>query len=162
TLVTITQIDGNLRRQFLASLPDNAPSFYFLDIPSGEAARFMSFLDGRTADASLEEVPMLRGRITAARGVRAEDLKPTAETEWVLQRDGGLSYPSEVPHGSRGVEGAWWPAGYKGPPLVSLEKRIADGLGLRLGDDITVNVLGRDITARIANLRSVDWQNLGI
>lgn len=162
TLVTITQIDGNLRRQFLASLPDNAPSFYFLDIPSGEAARFMSFLDGRTADASLEEVPMLRGRITAARGVRAEDLKPTAETEWVLQSDRGLSYTSEVPHGSRVVEGVWWPADYKGPPLVSLERRIADGLGLRLGDDITVNVLGRDITARIANLRSVDWQSLGI
>jgi putative ABC transport system permease protein len=43
-----------------------------------------------------------------------------------------------------------------------MEKRIADGLGLKVGDTLTVNVLGRNITARIANLRVVDWQSLGI
>ncbi len=46
--------------------------------------------------------------------------------------------------------------------MVSFEKRIADGLGLKLGDPITVNVLGRNITARIANLRLVDWESLAI
>jgi putative ABC transport system permease protein len=45
---------------------------------------------------------------------------------------------------------------------VSFDKRIAEGLGLKLGDNITVNVLGRDITARISNLRNIDWQSLGI
>jgi putative ABC transport system permease protein len=45
---------------------------------------------------------------------------------------------------------------------VSFEKRIADGLGLKLGDEVTVNVLGRNVTARIANLRRLDWQSLGI
>ena len=49
-----------------------------------------------------------------------------------------------------------------GPPLVSFEKKIADGLGLKLGDPIVVNVLGRDITATIGNMRTVDWQSLGI
>ncbi|MGB3274327.1 MAG: FtsX-like permease family protein, partial [Xanthobacteraceae bacterium] len=162
TLVTVTQIDGNLHRQFTAALPERAPSFYFIDIPSREADAFHAFLARERPDATIEEVPMLRGRITAARGVKAEDLKPTPETEWALQSDRGLSYTSEVPHGSTVVEGAWWPADYKGPPLVSLEGRIARGLGLKLGDSLTVNVLGRDITARIANLRTVDWQSLGI
>ena len=46
--------------------------------------------------------------------------------------------------------------------LVSIEKRIADGLGLKLGDEIVVNVLGRDIAARIGNMRTIDWQGLGI
>ncbi|RIK96393.1 MAG: glycosyl transferase family 1 [Proteobacteria bacterium] len=162
TLVTVTQIDGNLHRQFTAALPERAPSFYFIDIPSREADAFRTFLARERPDATIEEVPMLRGRITAARGVKAEDLKPTPETEWALQSDRGLSYTNEVPHGSTVIEGAWWPADYKGPPLVSLERRIADGLGLKLGDSITVNVLGRDITARIASLRTVDWQSLGI
>ena len=54
--------------------------------------------------------------------------------------------------------GEWWPKDYSGPPLLSMEKRIADGLGLKVGDTLTVNVLGRNISARIANLRSVDWQ----
>ncbi|MDU1694550.1 MAG: FtsX-like permease family protein, partial [Bradyrhizobium sp.] len=161
-LVTITQIDGNLRRQFLAQLPEQAPSFFFIDVPSGEAERFRGFLKELAPQSSVDDVPMLRGRIVSARGVRAEDLKATAETEWVLQSDRGLTYTGEIPKGSKVVEGEWWGESYSGPPLVSIEKRIADGLGLKLGDDIVVNVLGRDIAARIGNMRTIDWQGLGI
>ena len=161
-LVTITQIDGNLRRQFLASLPDRAPSFFFIDIPSSEAGRFAAYLKQIEPQSTVEDVPMLRGRIVAARGVRAEDLNPSADSEWVLQSDRGLTYTGEIPKGSKIVEGEWWGADYDGPPLVSIEKKIADGLKLRLGDEIVVNVLGRDIPARIGNMRHIDWQGLGI
>jgi putative ABC transport system permease protein len=161
-LVTITQIDGNLRRQFLAALPERAPSFYFIDIPSSESARFGAFLKQVAADSTIEEVPMLRGRIVAARGVKAEELKASHDSEWVLQSDRGLTYTGEIPKGSKIVEGEWWGADYHGPPLVSMEKKIADGLNLKIGDEIVVNVLGRDIPAKIANLRNIDWQGLGI
>jgi putative ABC transport system permease protein len=161
-LVTITQIDGTLRRQFLAALPDHAPSFYFIDIPSSEADRFVDFLKRTEPQSTLEDVPMLRGRIVAARGVKAEDLNPSADSEWVLQSDRGLTYTGEIPKGSKIVEGEWWSAAYDGPPLVSIEKKIADGLKLKLGDEIVVNVLGRDIPARIGNMRTIDWQGLGI
>jgi putative ABC transport system permease protein len=161
-LVTITQIDGNLRRQFLAALPDRAPSFYFIDIPSTEADRFGAFLKQAAPASTVEDVPMLRGRIVAARGVKAEDLHPTVDSEWVLQSDRGLTYTGEIPKGSKIVEGDWWGADYSGPPLVSMEKKIADGLKLKIGDEIVVNVLGRDIPAKIANLRNIDWQGLGI
>ena len=161
-LVTITQVDGNLRRQFMAALPDKAPAFYFIDIPSSEADRFQDFLKQKAPTSTIEDVPMLRGRIVAARGVKAEDLKPTTDAEWVLQSDRGLTYTNEIPKGSKVVEGDWWPPDYSGPPLVSFEKKIADGLRLKIGDDVTINVLGRDIHAKLANLRTVDWQSLGI
>jgi putative ABC transport system permease protein len=161
-LVTLVQIDGNLRRQFDAALPDKAPSFYFTDIPSVEAERFDAFIHAAAPDAKLERVPMLRGRIVSANGIKAEDLKPTADAAWVLQSDRGLTYANEVPAGSRLVEGKWWDADYNGPPLVSFEKKLAQGLGLKLGDPVTVNVLGRPITATIANMRQVDWESLGI
>ena len=161
-LVTLVQIDGNLRRQFDAALPDKAPSFYFTDIPSVEAERFDAFIHAAAPDAKLERVPMLRGRIVSANGIKAEDLKPTTDAAWVLQSDRGLTYANEVPAGSRLVEGKWWDADYNGPPLVSFEKKLAEGLGLKLGDPVTVNVLGRPITATIANLRQVDWESLGI
>ncbi|MBW8858087.1 MAG: FtsX-like permease family protein, partial [Bradyrhizobium sp.] len=109
-----------------------------------------------------DDVPMLRGRIVGARGVRAEELKPSTDSEWVLQSDRGLTYTAELPKGSKVVEGEWWSADYSGPPLVSMEKKIADGLGLKLGDEVVVNILGRDIHAKISNLRSIDWQGLGI
>ncbi|WP_438279050.1 ABC transporter permease [Nitrobacter sp.] len=161
-LVTITQIDGNLRRQFLAALPERAPSFFFIDIPSSVSDRFTAFLKQQVPQATVEDVPMLRGRIVAARGVRADKLKPSHDAEWVLQSDRGLTYTGEVPKGSKVVEGQWWGPDYDGPPLVSFEKKLADGLGLKLGDTVVVNVLGRDVTATISNMRSVDWQSLGI
>jgi putative ABC transport system permease protein len=161
-LVTITQIDGNLRRQFMAALPDRAPSFYFIDIPAAEAGRFGAFLQAQAPQSSIEDVPMLRGRISAARGVKAEDLKASHDAEWVLQSDRGLTYTGETPKGSKVVEGKWWGPDYDGPPLVSFEKKIADGLGLKIGDEVVVNVLGRDIAATIGNMRTVDWQSLGI
>ena len=161
-LVTITQIDGNLRRQFLAALPDRAPSFYFIDIPTSEAGRFAEFLKNTAPGSTVEDVPMLRGRIVSARGVKAEDLKPSTDSEWVLQSDRGLTYTGEIPKGSKVVEGQWWGADYSGPPLVSMDKKIADGLALKVGDEIVVNVLGRDIPATIGNLRTIDWQSLGI
>ena len=161
-LVTITQIDRNLQRQFMAQLPEKAPSFFFVDIPSGDADRFEAFLSERVPGGKIERVPMLRGRIVEARGVKAEELKASPDAAWVLQSDRGLTYTGELPSGSKVIEGNWWGADYSGPPLVSFEKRIADGLGLKLGDNVTVNVLGRNVTAKIANMRTVDWQNLGI
>ena len=63
-LVTITQIDGNLRRQFLAALPDRAPSFFFIDIPTTDADRFQRFL--KADRAAIDG----RGRADAARAHR--------------------------------------------------------------------------------------------
>jgi putative ABC transport system permease protein len=161
-LVTIAQIEGNLHRQFAAALPDKAPSFFFLDIPATQADRFDAFVNQQAPAATLERVPMLRGRIIAANGVNADDLKPPDRSRWVLRGDRGITYARAVPAGSRIVDGAWWSASYAGEPLVSLEGRTARDLDLKIGDTITVNVLGRNVTARIANLRAVDWENLGI
>jgi putative ABC transport system permease protein len=161
-LVAVLEVDANLNQQFAAALPERAPSFYFIDIPSNVAERFDAFVRGEAPRAKLERVPMLRGRIVSARGVPAEDLKPKPEAAWALQSDRGITYTSQVPAGSRLVAGEWWPSDYSGPPLVSLEKQIADGLGLTIGDEIAVNVLGRNLSARIANLRAVDWNSLAI
>lgn len=161
-LVTVIEIDGNLRRQFQQALPDKSPAFYFIDIQSTEAQRFDAFIAAHAPDAKLERVPMLRGRIVAVNGVKSDDLKPPPHAAWVLQSDRGITYDANIPAGSRVVDGAWWDKDYQGPPLLSLEKRIADGLGLKIGDPVTVNILGRNVTATVANTRTVDWQNLGI
>jgi putative ABC transport system permease protein len=161
-LVTVIEIDVNLRQQFTNELPAKAPSFYFLDIPADQAEPFDAFVRAQAPSATLEEVPTLRGRIISANGTPAENLKPREDAAWVLQSDRGITYTGELPAGSRLVEGKWWGPDYDGPPLVSFEKQIADGLGLKLGDPVTVNVLGRNITANIANMRKVDWQSLSI
>jgi putative ABC transport system permease protein len=159
-LVTVVEIDGNLRRQFSTTLPERAPSFYFLDIPGADAGRVDALLQEMAPNAKLERVPMLRGRIVSANGIKAEDLNVSSKAAWVLQSDRGITYAGQIPAGSRVVAGEWWGPDYHGPPLVSFEQKLAQGLGLKIGDEITVNVLGRNVSARIANLRTVDWQSL--
>ncbi len=161
-LTTVIEIDGNLHREFSAALPDKAPSFFLLDIPAADAERFDSFVQAQAPGSTFEHVPMLRGRIVEANGIKADDLKPAEGSRWVLRGDRGITYSRTIPAGSRIVEGQWWSADYTGEPLVSLESKSAHDLNLKIGETITVNVLGRNITARIANLRAVDWENLGI
>jgi putative ABC transport system permease protein len=161
-LVTVIEIDGNLHRQFAAALPERAPTFFFIDIPAADAERFDAFIGERAPRSRLERVPMMRGRIVAAGGINADDLKPAEGSAWVLRGDRGITYAAAIPVGSRLVAGQWWAADYSGPPLVSLEEKTAHDLNLELGDTVTVNVLGRTVAAHIANLRAVDWQSLGI
>src|SRR5262249_46647320 len=131
-LVTVIAVDSNLHRQFLAALPDKAPSFYFVDIPAADAEPSDPSTRARAPRPMLERVPMLRGRIVAANGAPAENLKPPPDATWALQSDRGMTYGDKIPAGSRLVEGEWWAPHYQGPPLVSFEERIADGLGLKL------------------------------
>lgn len=161
-MVALTLIDINLSRQFRAALPGMAPSFFFIDIPSREMGRFEAFLREKQPKGAIETVPQLRGRIVALKGIAASEFEAAERVSWVLDGDRGITYSATKPEDSTLVAGEWWPAEYRGPPLVSFARDIAEGLGLKVGDEITVNVLGRRITARIANLREIRWQRLGI
>ena len=161
-LVTLAVIDANLRREIGRTLPDRAPNFFFIDVPSGRADAFRAFLAREAPGGAIESVPMMRGRITALNGRAAGDAKPAPEAAWVLDGDRGITYAAAVPEGSSVVEGAWWSPDVSGPPLVSFDAEIARGLGLGIGDEVTINVLGRTLTATIANFRRIDWRRLGI
>jgi putative ABC transport system permease protein len=161
-LSALAFIDTSLTRQLTQALPQKAPSYFFLDIPNADAARFDAVLHEERPGATLARVPMMRGRIVSVNGVRAEDIKASEQSAWVLDGDRGITYSQEIPEGSKLAEGEWWPADYRGEPLVSFDAQNAAGIGLKIGDRLTVNVLGRNITARVANLRAVEWRSLGI
>lgn len=161
-LSALAFIDVSLTRQLTGALPAKAPSFFFLDIPSRDSARFDAFLAQERPGASVERVPMMRGRILRVNDTRAEDIKASEQSAWVLDGDRGITYAATVPDGSKVSAGEWWPADYKGEPLVSFDAQNAAGIGLKIGDRLTVNVLGRSVTARVANLRTIDWRSFGI
>lgn len=102
------------------------------------------------------EVPMLRGRVMELNGVDVAKVKVPPEGQWVLRGDRGITYAKRVPENSTLSQGAWWPEDYSGEPLVSFSAEEGGELGLKIGDKVTVNVLGRNITARIANFRNVE------
>ena len=161
-VVALLQIEQGLLGAIERTIPGVAPSFFFLDVPAREAEPFRAFLAEQATGGRIEDVPMLRGRITALKGVPVEEAKVEDRVRFVLAGDRGVTYSANPPPNSTVVAGAWWPADHAGPPLVSFDADTAAGLGLTIGDTVRVNVLGREIEARVANLRKIEWDRLAI
>lgn len=161
-MVALSLIDGNMRRELTGRMPAVAPSFFFLDVAGSQWHAFDAFLKRQAPGAEIEATPMLRGRLTALKGISATSYPAPANVQWVLKGDRGITFSPTPPANGRIEEGQWWPADYAGPPLVSFSADVARDLGLKIGDSVTVNVLGRPVTATIANLRTTEWNGLAI
>jgi putative ABC transport system permease protein len=161
-LVATALIEGNLREQLTRRIPSDAPAFFFVDIQSTQMPDFEKALAAIPDAGPLDKVPSLRGRIVKIGGRPVNEMAIPPEARWAVEGDRGVTYAATPPEGSRIVAGQWWPSDYRGPQLISFDETLAKAFGLGLGDTITVNVLGRDIEAKIASLRRIEWTTLSI
>jgi putative ABC transport system permease protein len=161
-LMTITMIEINLREAITSRLPSDAPAFFFLDIQPDQKDAFVKTLESQPSARAIRLSPNLRGRIVSVNGIPAEQALKDQSESWLLQNDRGFTYTPDLPAHSEITAGQWWPKDYAGPPLISVVDDVERGFGVKVGDQITVNILGRDITATIANIRNVDWTNFTI
>ena len=161
-LVAVALVDRSIVAELQDRVPVSSPNYFVLDISKSELPAFTDLVLKAAPGTEIHTAPMLRGRVIKIGDTPAEKAKSKPETSWVLNGDRGLTYADTVPEGSTVTEGQWWPADYAGPPLVSVEGEIARGLGLKIGDKVTVNVLGRNVEASIANLRDVKWESLAL
>jgi putative ABC transport system permease protein len=158
-LVAVAEIRGNLLAGFSDALPAAAPSFFFIDIQPADLSKFEAALRG-TGAHDLHTMPSLRARILAVAGTPVEQFHPPAQSDWPLRNDIGFTFAATPPPGTVLAQGAWWAPDYLGAPLVSFDAGIARSWGLKIGDTLTVDVLGRKFDLRIANLREIRWQSL--
>lgn len=161
-MVAVALVDASIRAELTTRAPQHSPTYFVLDIPRGDRDTFVGLVRKAAPEARIDEAPMLRGRIVSLNGTPTEGMKVAPEAQWVLQGDRGLTYSTGVPDGSKVVKGSWWAADYAGEPLVSFEVDLARRLKVDVGDTVTVNVLGRNLTARISSLREVKWESLAI
>ncbi|WP_439515171.1 ABC transporter permease [Oceanibaculum nanhaiense] len=160
-LVAVTSVRDNAAAHLRDTLPATAPDLILLNLPPEEAARFEALMAAQPALARWSRAPFLHGRLDRIEGVPVADLRIPAEIGFVVRGDRGLSWRADPPAGGL-VAGDWWPADYKGPPLLSVDARVAEKLRVTVGDLLTLNVLGEPLEGRIANLRRVDWAGLGL
>ena len=158
-LAAVGQIDANLRSAIERDLPEVAPSYFFVDIQQSQLDGFLDRVTNDPRVSRVDTAPMLRGVLTKINGVSAREV---AGDHWVVRGDRGITYSATPPENSTITQGEWWPEDYSGPPLVSVAEEEAMEIGLNMGDILTINVLGRDIDARIANLRIVDFSDASI
>lgn len=159
--VTLAAIQTSLDAEIERAVPQRAPSQFVLDIPSESRDAFSTLVKREAPEAKLNIVPALRGTITAYGKQRVADLKTLPEGAWFLRGERGVTYSDILPQGSELVAGQWWAKDYAGPPLVSLDREAATLLNVGVGDMMTVSILGREIEARIASLRQVNWDTMG-
>jgi putative ABC transport system permease protein len=161
-LVAIALIEGNFRRAVQETLPAQAPAFFFVDVQPDQRDRFRETVLGVPGTADLREVPSLRGRIVRVNDVEAEQAIKDPSEAWVLRGDRGMTYAALLPTGSEVIAGAWWPEDYRGAPRVSIAEDIAKAFAIGPGDRMTFNILGRNVTAEVANVRRIKWSTLSI
>ncbi len=163
-LACVVLIQSALLAQVSDVAPRTAPAMVFTEIPADRAIAFDAAVAGVIGPLRQDtylRMPFATGRIIALKGkpVDAKAVKPSQR--WAFDNDISLSlFPSE-PKGAGVVSGHWWRADDAGPPQVALNVEIAQAAGLKVGDTITILVLGREIEARIAVLRKVDFGGFG-
>ena len=161
-LVAVTLTRHNLDEQITNRVADKAPDWFFIDIQPDQIDRFGKIalsIDGIT---DIQTTPMLRARVAGLAGVDAADIDAPEEVSWILRGDRAITWQQDMPRGTKLIDGTWWEDDYQGPPVISMAKEPFDEFGLSLGDTVTLNVLGRTITATIVNTREVEWESFSI
>ena len=161
-LVAVTLTRHNLDQQITNRVADKAPDWFFIDIQPDQIARFDEITAQTAGIYDVQKTPMLRARVSALAGVDVADITPPEESAWILRGDRAITWQAKQPRGGKIIEGEWWDENYQGPPLISMSKEAFDDFGLSLGDTVSINVLGRNITATIANTREVEWESFSI
>jgi putative ABC transport system permease protein len=167
TFVLLAVLQTSLDANIQARVPNRAPDYFVLDVPKDREAEFRAAVARTAPKAEVRTVPALRARILAygPQGAMTQvaDLDPDnlPDDAWALRGERGITYQDELPEGNEVVRGKWWPKDWAGEPLVSVEDQLADAIGLKPGDMITIGVLGVERTARVASIRRIDWQDMG-
>ncbi|MDX1605748.1 MAG: FtsX-like permease family protein, partial [Candidatus Competibacterales bacterium] len=159
-LVAIGLIEGNMNRQIQDSIPEQAPSFFFLDIQSSQIEGFRELVNDVPGTEKLMTVPYLRGPIVRVKGMDPAAALVQQDDAWMIRGDRGITYASEPPANATTAAGEWWPPDYEGPPLLSVHADAMDAFDLALGDTVTFNVLGREVTGTVAHVRDLEWSTL--
>jgi len=159
---SIALIEHNLLREIKDRVGGEAPSFFFLDIQKDQHDEFKNYLKAREGVLSYRTVPNLRGRVTHIKSIEARKAQVKSEGKWILRGDKGITFTHILPANNIITAGSWWPENYDGPPQVSISKNMADSMALDIGNEITVNILGRDFTMPVSSVRDFNWGNFGI
>jgi putative ABC transport system permease protein len=159
-LLLLTLVRGDLMRNWRASLPADAPNAFLINVLPDQVDGVRTLLKRELAvDAQLS--PMVRGRLVAINDKPLDTTRLADEGARRLgEREFNLSWTDELPRGNRVVAGAWWEPG-KGNG-VSLEDRIAEQLGIKLGDTLTYDIVGTRVSSTVTSLRKVDWDSFRV
>lgn len=161
-LLLLTVVRADLISAWQHSLPADTPNRFVINLQAAQRADFAdAFL--QEARPAPEVAPMVKARLTA---INNQALDPRQyrddEARRLAEREFNLSWRDDEPPGNRIVAGRWWPRGERAKPQFSVERRLAERLGIRMGDVLTFDVAGTEYEARVTSLREVAWDSFRV
>lgn len=161
-LIALSLTEANFQSRITRLVEEEAPSLFMLDIQPHQQEELAALLEGYASDEQIMLYPMVRGRISAINDVPVKETDVDDDVRWAVRGDRGISTSLAIPENATLTQGEWWAADYKGPPLLSVDKRFIDGMNLSIGSTLTLNILGEEITARVVNARDIDYSTFQI
>ena len=156
-LIALSLTEANFKVRLNEIVERRAPHLFLVDIQPHQKQEIQNLLSSTTPQENITMSPMVRGRITHLNGVAVESVAVDEDIQWAVRGDRGISYTKTPPENANIVQGEFWPEDYQGEPLLSVDERFLDGMGLQLGDTMTVSILGQSITGKITSARRIDY-----
>lgn len=157
-LLVLTLVRNDLMSTWQASLPDNAPNRFLINIQPQEVEPIEEFFAERNLDVD-PFVPMIRARMTHLNDEDVTQLSfedPQGE-RWA-RRDANLTFADEPGSSSTITAGEWWAPG-SGAMEVSVENEFAEEMGLALGDRLRFDIAGEPLEVTVTSFRTVAWDS---
>ena len=158
-LLLLTLVRTDLLDGWRQTLDDDAPNHFLINIQPHELGDVGALFEANGVEPPAF-TPLVRARMLTINGQSVKDLSyPNEDGEWLANREANLSWSAQLSASNEVVGGEWWPADYTGPPLASIEEEAAMNTGLVIGDTLKFFVAGREVEARIASIRKVNWDS---
>lgn len=160
TLIIVVRTD--LFSRWQASIPEDTPNHFAINILPDRAAAFDSFLKERGINTSAS-YPIVRGRLTEINGEpfsKAVSKEEKEEEEHALHRELSLTWRATLSDDSTLTDGDWWSNDADATDnQVSVESELAENLDISVGDVLTYSISGENLTAKVTSIRQVKWDN---
>jgi putative ABC transport system permease protein len=158
-LLAVVRVD--LLSAWERTLPPDAPNRFLINVLPEQTEKLQEFLETNDIRGSGLH-PMIRGRLVGINGQPVDpDSYENPRAQRLAAREFNLSWGSRPQADNRVVAGSWW-SDDEAPPQLSVEAGIAESLGIELGDRLTYWVAGREISAPVTSLRSVEWDSFNV
>lgn len=158
-LLLLGVVRNDILEEWQATVPLNAPNQFMINIEPDQLPGLQAFFAAELGQKPVA-LPLIRGRLTTVNATPVADFKAAnAQGATFIQREVNLTWTDVLPARNQVTSGKWWGEGYHGALQLSLEDQLAKNLGVKVGDVVTFNVAGEDLTAPITSLRTIEWDS---
>ena len=162
-LLTLAFVGSNFKREIAKSIPEIAPDYFFLGIQNDQREKFEKMIFNSDNKSKIEVVPMVSAGLVKINGIDPNSyIKNTNDSYWVIMNDRRISWSDEIPKDNPLTQGSWWDLSSPDKLQISLDSKVAQDFGVKIGDIFTLNIYGREIDGEVVNFRLVDYRDLSI